>query len=438
MGNSATPGFLQSEFLKGIRNVFYNPDFSADKSVNPEDFPLIINNGSLDGFSIDKQVAETITAYYICLKIKAETFASISTGVYRIKEDRMIRDIGNPLDYMLSIKPNKHQNAYDWWYASQWLEDLHGDSFSKIERDRSGKPGELILFDPNGMQDVRIDKQTNEVFYVYKGDIIPAYDILHFKQNSKNGFKGRSDITMNKETFELSKEHERYAKRTFGKKPPGVMETELALDSDQVDQIAGDFGRTIKAGQLPIAHSGLKYKSFIIPPGDAQYIESRQFTKAEICAIKRIPLSMIQDYSREAGATYNNVGEQKASFYTDVILPGSRMKEMEMVTKLLSRSNHRNMRIKFDHSELMKADPKTMTEVAEKQYRSGLSTRDESRELINYGPSRDGFGDKHIVQTGYVYADQLEDFYEEKKSESKEIKGFKVGELTEGLPQNAN
>lgn len=423
------------KLIKAGNPAFYDPNY-AQKSLDlPTGWSSIYQMAQHmasdpDSPVVNTSIAETITAYYICLKIKAETFASINTGVYRLDGDRMIRDMSNPIDYLLSIKPNDIQNAYDWWYATQWLEDLHGNSYSIINRDRSGRPGELTLMDPTEVN-VRREDKTGGIYYLYKGKTYADYEVLHFKQNTINGLTGRSDVKMNAETFTQSKVQDAYAKNTFGKKPQGILEDGENLSSEDAQQLAENFVRHVKKGIPPLIYGGLKYKSFAIPPGDAQYIESRQFTKAEICAIKRIPLSMIQDYSRQAGATYNNVGEQKASFYTDVILPGCRSKELEMLTKLISRANHRKLRIKFDHSELMRADPKTMAEVVDKLLTKGVINRNEARAELGKNPidpNHDANGDKYFVQAGFVWTDQLEEFYSSKNGQTngKQKNGYPI------------
>lgn len=422
MSKNAKPGIFQSSFIKAARNLFYNPSYAESEiaqKLRADLYPPFIG-GAGDTAYVSTSTAETITAFYNCLKIKAETFASITTGVYRMDEGgRQIRMSNSPLDYILSVKPNQNQNAFDWWFAMQWMEDLHGNSYARIVRDSQNRVAELVILDPLSVKVKRVI-DNGDIVYVYKGETIPSYDVIHFKQNSADGLLGRSDVSMNRETFELNKEQEYYARRTFGKKPYGILEDGEDLDPQEAQKLAENFIKHNALGLPPIIYGGLKYKSFALPPGDAQYIESRQFSKAEICAIKRIPLSMLQDYSRQAGATYNNVGEQKASFYTDVILPGSRMKEMELMVKLISRTRHAEQRIKFDYSELMKADPKTMASVAESLSKIGYINRNEGRtQFLGMNPINeqdDPNGNRYLIPANMIWSDQLEGFWDGKKA----------------------
>lgn len=375
-------------------------------------------SNTLSGVNINKQNAEKINAFYTCLRIKAETTATLKTTLQLIQGDAQYRATDHPVDRLLSYRPNPRMNAFNFWYIIQMNEDIHGNAYAWIERDSAAIPKALHPW-MAGEVSVREDLSDGSIWYIYKGKAYPARDVLHFKQNSLDGIVGRSIIDINRETLGLAKKQETYAARVYGEKPPAVFEDGAGLKRDQAIDIANGFKEHVKKGLTPMVWGGLKYKSIMMPPGDAQFIESKQFTKGDIYGMFRIPPYKLQSYSRETGATYKNVEQQNISFVNDVVIPSTESKQIECETKLLAGDSYGKYEVQFDFSLLLKADVKTEQEYIESMLTRGVINRNQARKRMGMNPidpKVDEHGDRYFIQAGFVPTDRIDDFIDGKSN----------------------
>lgn len=380
-------------------------------STYPEMFGDLSNTSA--GVNITTRNAENITAVFTCLRVRAETMATIRTLVYKIDGDKSILAVNHPAYKLVSTQPAEELNDYNFWYVQQVLEDTWGNSYTYIQRSDDGKPSEFIIWYPWEVE-VLQDEKTRKVWYKHpsKRKPIPARDVLHFFQNSKNGITGRSIISLNKETLGLAKKHENYAATVFGEKPPAVFEGETTVTGDQALQISKTFKEHVAKGLTPWI-MGAKYKSVLLPPGDAEFIESRQFTKSDIYGMFRIPPYKLQNYSREAGATYSNVEQQNISFVSDVVMPAARAKESECNMKLFLEREKGEYSVQFDLKELLRGDMKTEKEWTESMLTRGVINRNEARKRLGLNPVDDG--DRFFIQAGFIPVDRVDDFLNKEK-----------------------
>lgn len=356
--------------------------------------------------------AETIGAFFTCLKVKAETMASIHTYCQSYDGKMHSRDKAHPVDYLLSKRPNQNTNAWNFWFTMQYLEDTHGNAYAEIKRSR-GKVTSLHIL-PSWQVKVKI--VDGQIVYDHYGRIIPSRNILHFKQNSVDGFKGRSLASIQIEQLGLAKKQENYAAKMVGSKPPSVFEGGEQLNQETAQKAAESFAQQVKKGITPIAFGGLKYKNIMMPAGDLQLFEMKGVTTADIYAMFRMPQSKGGNYSREAGATYNNVEQQNINFVQDVVIPSTTQKENECNIKLFTREEAKTHEVYFDISEILKADLKTQTEHLKEGWTRGWYTANQVREKLNENPITEPHGDRHYVQAGFIPADKVDDFIDNKQT----------------------
>lgn len=371
------------------------------------------------GVAINEKTAESISAVFTCLRVRAETMASIRTNVYELKGERKEAARSHKVFKLVSRRASKSMTAYQFWYVMQIFEDTYGNAFAYILRDRAGRPSEFKIWLPWEVE-VYCDDEGN-VWYKHQGSMYPQRDILHFFQNSNNGITGRSILRLNRETLGLAKKQENYAGLVYGEKPPMIFEGE-PMDNDQALRISKNFKDHVSKGLVPWL-MGAKARNIMLPPGDAQFIESRQFTKSDIYGMFRIPPYKLQNYSREGGATYSNVEQQNISFVTDVVVPAARAKEDECNEKLFFSFEQDQLIVEFDLSELLKGDTKTLKELIDSMLTRGVYSINEARRLLGLNPIPGG--DLRYIQAGYVPIDKLDEYYGNNSNSSSKTNGHK-------------
>jgi HK97 family phage portal protein len=209
-----------------------------------------------------------------------------------------------------------------------------------------------------------------------------------------------------------------------GAKPPSVFEGGEGLNHETAQKAAESFAEQVKKGIIPIAFGGLKYKNIMMSAGDLQLFEMKGITTADIYGMFRMPQSKGGNYSREAGATYNNVEQQNINFVQDVVIPSTSQKENECNIKLLRRDEYETHNIYFDLSELLKADLKTMTEHLKEGWGRGWYSANKVLQKLGENPIEGKHGDRFYVQAGFIPADKVDQFLDKKEPKPKKLNGI--------------
>lgn len=370
---------------------------------------------TLSEVNINVRNAETINAFYACLRVKAETMAAIKTCVNHHDGNKKQRALDHQVDYLLSEEPNATTSAYNFWYSMQLIEDLWGNAFAEIKTNK----GEVDSVHLLPAWEVSIIELANgSLVYQHKGRMIASRSILHFKQNSLDGKTGRSIVRIQKEQLGLAKKQENYAAKMVGSKPTAVFEGGEHLNSTTAQEAAQSFAENIKKGVIPVAFGGLKYKDILRSAGDIQLFEMKGATTSEILGMFRMPASKIGIYSREKGGTYNTVEQQNINFVQDVVLPMVAQKENECNIKLFTKEEKKQYKTYFDLGDILKADLKTQTEHLMNGWTKGIYNANEVREKLNINPIIGEHGERYYVQGAQIPVEMINEFYKGKKPQT--------------------
>ena len=217
----------------------------------------------------------------------------------------------------------------------------------------------------------------------------------------------------------MAKKQENYAAKMVGSKPPSVFEGGEGLTSETATAAAQSFAEQVKKGIIPIAYGGLKYKNIMMSAGDLQLFEMKGITTADIYGMFRMPQSKGGNYSREAGATYNNVEQANINFVQDVVIPSTTQKENECNIKLFRKDEIGTHEVYFDLSDLLKADLKTQAEFYDKAWGKGWYNANEIRRKFGDNPIDEKHGKRYYIQAAYVPVEKIDAFYESKNTSPK-------------------
>ena len=130
------------------------------------------------------------------------------------------------------------------------------------------------------------------------------------------------------------------------------------------------------AASVAVLEEGMEFQQMGIPPGDAQFIESRKFQVSDIGRIFNIPSPLINDLER---ATFSNISELYIGFLRYTIMPWIVRVEQELNRKLFPKSN--TYFVKFNLQGLMRGTLKERSEYYKTAIEYGWLSRNEVREL---------------------------------------------------------
>ena len=123
----------------------------------------------------------------------------------------------------------------------------------------------------------------------------------------------------------------------------------------------------------------IEYKQLTIAPEDAQFLETRKFSRSEIAGIYNVPAHMVNDLEH---ATFSNISEQAIQFVRHTMMPWIVKYEQEYNRKLFTRAERAaGYYVKFNLNGLLRGTAKDRAELYSKAIRDGWMNRNEVRSL---------------------------------------------------------
>jgi HK97 family phage portal protein len=314
------------------------------------------------GENVSVESAQKLETVFTCLRVRSEAIASLPLMVLQKTDKGRVNVSNNPVTRLLKTRINEWITPYHFERITEHNVEAWGNAYWKINR-RRGQPESLTYMAP---YDVTITEYQGEYFYKWKGAVLDHMEVLHFRNGTIDGICGISTIAQNRELLGLAKRQQKYISRSLGTKPNGYLTTPNHVkDKEQADKIKDSFKSQVSGdviGDTPLLYGGVEFKPVQINPDDAQYIQTRDFTREDIYGIFRVPPTLAQNYQR---ATYSNAESQDLVFVKYTLLPVCVNIEEEINYKLFPESNMDSefpMCVKFNVASLLRADFKSQTE----------------------------------------------------------------------------
>lgn len=137
----------------------------------------------------------------------------------------------------------------------------------------------------------------------------------------------------------------------------------------------------------------MSYKQISVPPGAAQFLETRQHQVLEICRWYKVPPHKVYELTR---ATYNNVEQQQIEFLTETLVPWIVRLEQEADAKLLGPYQRGRLYTKIKPEALLRGDLKSRYEAYAIARQWGWLSINDVRALEDLDPIKKG-GDEYLT-----------------------------------------
>ena len=401
--------------------------FSNPRDAPKEELPKIEDNvrdsGSIfvfgqtiSGERVDEKSALQITTVYACVRLLAETVASLPLHLYKFTEkgDGKERATDHPLYKILYRQANPEMTSFSFREAIMMHLLLWGNAYAQIVRD--GKNGILGLY-PLLPENMEIDRAENgDLFYTYhaytdevpgehdKDIIFQRDEILHIPGLGFNGLVGFSPIAMMKNALGTTLAVEKYGSAFFknGAQPAGVLEHPGVLKDPQKirDNWMNAYGGAGNAHKVAVLEEGMSYKAISLPPEDSQFLSTRQFGVNEICRIFRVPPHLVGNLEH---ATFSNIEHQSIDFAVHTIRPWLVRIEQSMNRALFTDQEKGRFYVQFNIDGLMRGDYKSRMEGYAIARQNGWMSANDIRALENQNPiPADQGGDAYLVNGNMI------------------------------------
>lgn len=357
------------------------------------------------GVNVTPENAMQVTAVLACVKVLAESLASLPLKVYRKTADGRDEAPEHPAYHLVKDEPNGQQSSFEFREMLQGHLALRGNAYAFIERDAYFQPTQLIPLKPHEVQVMRRDDGT--ATYRYQGNDFRPEQILHLRGLSSDGYLGLSPIAMMREAVGLSLATEGHGARLFasGARPSGVFSHpgELGAETakllrEQID--ANNSGEN--SGRTLVLEEGMTWTAVSMTSDDAQFLETRKFQIAEIARAFRVPPHMVGDLER---ATFSNIEHQGIEFVTHTMRPWVVRWEQALNRMLLTEEEKRaGFYFAFNLNALMRADMKSRFEAYAIGRNWGWLSANDVRGLEDLNDLPDAQGDIYLQPLNMVPA----------------------------------
>lgn len=314
------------------------------------------------GAEVTAETALAATGVYACVRIIAETIASLPLGVYRYKDERARElDRKHPLFKILHSRPNPAMTSFTFRETMIAHLVLRGNAYAKIKRNGGGDVIALWPLHPDYVTPVfvgetlqyRVRENGQDAMY-------PASQILHLRGMGADGVQGYSVITLAREAVGLAMSCEESGARLFGNgsTPGGILVSPGKLSPDRKRDIAATwqaaYGGNANRYRVAVLDGGeLNWQPVGMPPEDAQFLQTRTFQLAEMARWFNIPLHKLQVLEN---ASYATVEQQNIDFVVHCIRPWCERLEQELCSQLLSEKDQETHFAKHRIDGLLRGD----------------------------------------------------------------------------------
>ena len=345
-----------------------------------------------------------LAAVYACVAKISDTIASMELHVEKKEKDGSKEPLfQHPASRLLSIEPNKHMGAYEFWQMIISDALLYGVGHALITPDRSE-----MYWIPATEMEFMIDEKTGTKFYKYKGapTPVPADRVLEVK-----AFRGENPTKIQLQNLKVAKSVQNFGATFFenGGMLGGILTTKEPLTLEQMQQAserwAQEYMGSGNAHKVAILGGGFNYQPLSVPLEQLQFLQSKEYSTQEIARFYQVPPAMI---GMDGGTTYGNYEQQTLQFFQGTILPWVRRIELEIERKLLRDDDY--LCARYDVDSLLRADATSRSQYYHQLLQDGVVSINEVRMREGLG-SVEG-GDEHHIQLNQIPLSKMGEYAE--------------------------
>lgn len=361
-------------------------------------YELLGHGETWAGESVSVQGALNLSAYWACVRITAQTVASLSFDVMEKRRDGVkVKADGHWLQGLLDESPNADQTAIEFWEGRVLGLCTTGNGFG--EKVSSGRRPIAINRMPNDTVVVRKDDGALEYRFVDRGkeERLPEEKVFHIK-GFGDGDVGMSPVEYARQTLSLTIATEKAAGHGFSRglrskgffvMPPGSK----PLTADQ----RADAKRTLvdantgpNAPWAGILEGGVDWKSVSLSNRDAEMILNRRFNVEEVCRWHGVPPIIIGHASEGQTMWGTGVGAVMQAWHTLGLRPLLKRIEQAVSKRLLTPEERQRFSLRINYEDLLRTDSAARAAFYVSMLNAGVMTINEVRRLEGLSPVEGG------------------------------------------------
>ena len=396
MGILKTIGKAMAAGIDGLANVRDNGQVTMN--------PVVVPTGIWpegDGV-VDVLTASSVACVKRCIDVKAGAVASLGLHLYRKKGDgkhSWYEDSeGTALDRILSERPNKRQNAYDFLWDLVYNREMYGDAYV-VPRYSMGVlsglvsiPGQCSVSYDRSTGTYRVGDSYDGIFGDFTED-----EILHVKGYTCDGFVGVGVPELARLILGIAMKTYRQQGDMF---TPGSTLRGFITGDDggqigfggnsdaQLSSVTNRIRRELREGNnLGYLPGTMKFVPTSMTPADMQLLESMKFINMEICRMIGVPPTQV---FQDSNVNYKSTESSQTILMTSSVMPLTKQIESEFNSKLLTPTQRLHMKIRFNLDDYYQNDPSVTATALANLVRGGVLTANDARQRLGMAPVEGG------------------------------------------------
>lgn len=380
----------------GATSLRISPQASSniDRALTAKDEVTQALAAALQG---DHASSLSVAAVYASVRLLSETVAALPLALYEREgeTDRLAAD--HPLTDVLDT-PNSWQTPHDFWALAMTHLLMRGNFYARIARRDESRVDALIPIAPQTVRPKQDERGAITYEIRQSGGstrVLAQSDVLHVRALTTDGLIGIGPLEAARRTVEHSTFMRRWNSGFFqnGARPTGVLKHPGVLSTEAFDRLKNSFDEsysgTENAGRPMILEEGLSWDSLSLTAEDLQFIDGMKFSRGEIAMFFGVPPHMIGDIER--GTSWGSgLEQQNLGFLIYSLRPWLTNIAQAMRRDLIAREDRRRYVLKFDTSDLTRADFKARQEGLQIQRNAGVISVNEWRRAENLNPIESG------------------------------------------------
>lgn len=366
----------------------------------PQKLEEAIRAGSLtaSGAMVTPNTAMRVAAVYACVRVRCGVVANMPLHIKRRKDDKTREDaIDHPAWTLLRRKPNRWQTPAQFKRMMQAHLILRGNAYAMIVMSR-GLPLELIPLHPDKVECKQNDDLSLSYVYTRKDGRrieLKQSEVFHLVGLTLDGVHGVSAIAYARETIGLSLAQEEHGATVFknGARVSVVLKHPNKLGKEGLEFLRASLDDYRAGGESEgkalILEEGMETAPLAMTAEDAQWIESRQFSRTEIAMFLGVPPHMIGDTEKNT-SWGTGIESQTQGFITFSAEDDLTIWEETINRDLIG--DDAAVYARFNRAALVRGDIKARWEAYVKALQWGVYSPDEVRALEDMNPRPDGKG----------------------------------------------
>lgn len=368
--------------------------FSPQPQIEQRSYSGIMGEmlgGAVAGPMVTPGNALASATVYACVQVLAGSVAQMPLKLYRRLERGKEVATDHPLYFLLHDRPNPDMSDYVFKETLMAHLLTWGNAYAEIEWGPDGYPAALWPLLPDRME---VSRRGGQLVYTYKPDMVkpvelPYWRVLHIPGMGFDGLVGYSPVRLQMATLSGDRAVNEYGWRFFanGARPGVVLKHPAKLTPEAAARLRQSWNDLYQGAQnsnrTAVLEDGMGIETLGIPPEEAQFLQTKQFTQRQIAAFYRVPPQMIGDQST---ATYASAEQFSADFVKFTLGDWLRRWEAQIALRLLVGEEARQLVPEFVRDALIITQTGERFSAYSTAIQSGILTPNEAREKENMNP----------------------------------------------------